>query len=259
VFRRCCLRGGLGWLVQGGCGEDGGSLFARDPSRCDWSLGREGSRAVLPPVSIVWPCLLSVDAYVLAGREIEFPRPDCPSCLTPMGLWSGYRRHVREGGRCQPVFIPRVRCRSCQVTHAMLPAFLLVGRLDVAETVGAVVGEVAAGWVGVRPMAEQVAVPYTTARGWCRRFAARASRVAMAFAALAVELGGRALAPARDRRAWALAAMAEAWRVAAGLPGWLALGVWRFVSAVCGGRLIAANTDSPWLIIGRRRFMPPVP
>jgi len=176
-----------------------------------------------------------------------------------MGLWSGYRRHVREGGFCQRVFIPRVRCRSCEVTHAMLPAFLLVGRLDAAETVGAVVGEVASGRVGVRPAAEQMAVPYTTARGWCRRFVARAPRVAMAFAALAVELGGKALAPVGDRRVWALEAMAEAWRVASGLPGWLALGVWRFVSAVSGGRLIAANTDSPWLIIGRRRFMPPVP
>ncbi len=141
----------------------------------------------------------------------------------------------------------------------MLPAFLLIGRLDVAETVGAVLGEVGLGRVGVRPVAARVAVPYTTARGWCRRFAARASRVAVAFAALVVELGGRALPPGRDGRAWALGAMAEAWRVAAGLPGWLGLGAWRFVSAVCGGRLIATNTDSPWLIIGRRRFMPPVP
>jgi hypothetical protein len=28
---------------------------------------------------------------------------------------------------------------------------------------------------------------------------------------------------------------------------------------VSGGRLIAVNTDSPWLIVGKRRFMPPVP
>ncbi len=234
-------------------------MFARDPSRCDWSLGREGSRAVLPPVSIVWPCSLSVDAYVSAGRAVVFPRPECPSCSTPMSLWSGYRRHVRQEGLCQRVFIPRVRCGSCEVTHAMLPAFLLVGRLDVVETVGAVLEGVAARRVGVRPAAEGVSVPHTTARGWCRRFRLRAPWTAVAFAALAVDLAGAVIAPVADLGGWALATIFAAWEAAMSLPGWLAVGAWRFVSAVSGGRLIAANTDSPWLVIGRRRFMPPVP
>jgi hypothetical protein len=35
--------------------------------------------------------------------------------------------------------------------------------------------------------------------------------------------------------------------------------VWRFACSVSGGRLIAANAISPYLIVGRRRFMPPVP
>jgi len=39
----------------------------------------------------------------------------------------------------------------------------------------------------------------------------------------------------------------------------MAVGRWRFASAVSGGRLIAANTTSPYLIAGSRRFMPPVP
>jgi hypothetical protein len=43
------------------------------------------------------------------------------------------------------------------------------------------------------------------------------------------------------------------------LAGWDALGGWRFVSAVSGGRVIATNTNTPYLIVGRRRFMPPVP
>jgi len=38
---------------------------------------------------------LPVDAYVAAGRQVEFPRPDCPSCAGPLVFWSGYRRHVR--------------------------------------------------------------------------------------------------------------------------------------------------------------------
>ena len=58
---------------------------------------------------------------------------------------------------------------------------------------------------------------------------------------------------------FALAAIGAAFGAAAALPGWLAVGVWRFASSVSGGRLIAASKSSPYLIVGKRRFMPPVP
>ena len=51
-------------------------------------------------MAIVWPCPLPVDAYVAAGREVEVPRPVCPSCAGPLVFWSGYWRHVRAAGRC---------------------------------------------------------------------------------------------------------------------------------------------------------------
>ena len=149
--------------------------------------------------------------------------------------------------------------RACRVTHALLPAFVLAGRLDVAETVGAVIEEVAGGGCGVRPAAARRAVPHTTARGWVRRFGRRALELGTGFAALAVELGGDAVRPVADAGGFALAAIGAAFAAAAGLPGWLALGVWRFACSVSGGRLIAANTTSPYLIVGKRRFMPPVP
>ena len=214
---------------------------------------------MLPPVTIVWPCSMSVDAYVLAGRAVEVPRPVCPSCSAPMAWWSGYRRHVRQAGSCHRIFVPRVRCGACEKTHALLPAFVLVGRLDAAESVGTVIAEVAAGRSGVRPPAERLGVPHTTARGWWRRYAAGAARWAAAFAAVAVELGGEAPVPIARIEAWAWAAITAAWRAAVALPGWVSLTAWRFVSAVTGGRVIATNTDSPWLIVGNRRFMPPVP
>jgi hypothetical protein len=53
--------------------------------------------------------------------------------------------------------------------------------------------------------------------------------------------------------------MRAAAEAAFALPGWQSLGRWRFVSTVVGGRLLATNTDSPYLVVGRRRFMPPVP
>ena len=79
------------------------------------------------------------------------------------------------------------------------------------------------------------------------------------FAALAVELGGEAVTPPAGADRFALTAITAAFGAAAGLPGWLAAGLWRFASAVSGGRLIAANTGSPFLVVGKRRFMPPVP
>jgi hypothetical protein len=214
---------------------------------------------VLPPVSIVWPCSLSVEEYASAGRTLEFPRPDCPSCLQKMTLWSGYRRQIREGGRCRSMWVPRVRCDRCRTTHALLPAFVLVGRLDVVETVGAVLEAVVEGPSGVRPAAAGVQVPHTTAREWLRRFGSRASELAVAFAALAAELGGDVIAPLPDVERYALAALRGARRAALAFPGWLGVGRWRFVCAVTGGRLIATNMNMPFLIVGKRRFMPPVP
>ena len=157
------------------------------------------------------------------------------------------------------MFVPRLRCGPCRVTHALLPAFVLAWRLDVAEAVGSVIAQVAGGGCGVRPAAARAGVPDTTARGWVRRFRARAAELGVVFAALAVDLGGEAIRPPAEAGRFALAAVGAAFAAAAGLPGWRRVGAWRFASAVTGGRLIAASTVSPWYVVGRRRFMPPIP
>lgn len=210
-------------------------------------------------MAIVWPCPLSVDAYVAAGRRIEVPRPECPDCAVPMNRWSGYSRFVRDAGRCRAIFVPRARCTPCAKTHALLPAFVLVGRLDVAAAIGRAIEEVTALRSGVRPVALALDVPHTTAREWLRRFSARARELTVVFAALSVELGAEAPVTTSTPDADALAALRSAFAQASELPGWLALGLWRFASAICGKRLLSTNTDSPYLVIGRRRFMPPVP
>ena len=209
-------------------------------------------------MSIVWPCTLSVDAYAAAGREVEVPRAECPSCLKPMTFWSGYSRFVRHEGDAHRIWIPRGACEPCGTTHALLPAFVAKNRLDSIETIGAALESVISAENGVRPVAERVGVPHTTVRGWLRSFGRRAPSLALSFAALAVELGGEALTPLGGSRRDAIAAMRSAWKAAAALPGWLAVSWWRFCSAVCGAALVATNTNSPYLIVGRRRFMPPV-
>jgi hypothetical protein len=157
------------------------------------------------------------------------------------------------------IFVPRLRCGPCAVSHALLPSFVLAWRLDTAGTVGAVLAGVCGGGCGVRPAAARAGVPYTTARGWVRRFAVRAPAIGAAFAALAAELGGPAITGPAGAGRFALAGIGAAFAAAGGLPGWAGQGVWRFASAVSGGTLIAANITSPFLIVGRRRFMPPVP
>jgi hypothetical protein len=210
-------------------------------------------------VVIVWPCPLGVDAYARAGRDVGFPRPGCPGCAGPMVFWSGYRRWVREAGRCWRIFVPRVRCGPCRVSHVLLPAFVLAWRLDAADVIGGVIAGVAGGWCGVRPAAGRAGVPRETARGWVRRFAVRAPQIGAGFAALAVELGGQPAGPAERPGGSALGGIGAAFAAAAALPGWAGLGAWRFACVVSGGKLIAANAISPWYVIGRRRFMPPVP
>src|SRR6266567_117278 len=142
---------------------------------------------------MVWPCPLTVEAYASMGRRVQVPRPDCPSCSGPVVFWSGYWRHVRWRGRCRKIFVPRVRCSRCGVTHALLPAFVLARRLDTAGTAGAAIGEVACGGC------------------WVRRFAARAGELAVSFSALAAELGSSALVrPAEPPSRLAVAAIGAA-------------------------------------------------
>ncbi len=210
-------------------------------------------------MAIVWPCSLSVEEYVAAGRDLAVPRPDCPTCWAPMGFWSGYWRSIWEAGEDLKMFVRRARCGFCQATHALLPAFCLTNRLHSAEVIGEAIETVALSPSGVRPVAAHLDVPYTTARGWVRRFSARAKELASAFAGLAAELGGQIVRPAHDLLAWAARAILAAFDAAHARPGWAAITAWRFVSTVTGGRAIATNRNSPYLVVGRRYFMAPVP
>ena len=145
---------------------------------------------VLPPMAMVWRCPLSVDEYVAVGKGVEVPRPESPGCGKPMRFRSGYWRHVRScGGTGRPAWVRRAQCVFCRQGHALLPSLLLEGRLDAVEDIGAVVEAVVAGTSVVERAAKAQDLPYTTARGWLRRFRARAPVLAAGFAALAVAVG----------------------------------------------------------------------
>lgn len=201
---------------------------------------------------------MSVEAYAAAGREIEVPRPDCPSCSLPMTFWCWYSRSVRVCDEFLEIWIRRARCSRCQVSHGLLPSFLFQGRYDPAEVIGSVIEAVARRRSGVRPAAVEVRVPPTTARDWLRRFSARAAELNVAFSACAIELGGTLSEVTGEVRAGAVAAIKAAFAAASDLPGWLELGCFGFCSCVTGGRLIAPNSNPPAILLGRRRFIAPV-
>ena len=212
-------------------------------------------------MAIVWACALSVDEYVAAGRAVAVPRPRCPACATAMAFWSSYERSVRHRGLFLKLWVRRVRCRRCGATHALVPSFCLVGRLDDVEVIGGVLTAVVGGATGVRPAADEADVPHTTARDWVRRFCRRAALIAAAFAAVAVEMTG--LVPSLPARLsiaeHALGAIRDAFAAVAARAGPALGSLWAFVALVTGGRLLATNTNPLSIVLGRRRLIVPVP
>lgn len=114
-------------------------------------------------MAIVWPCALDVESYALAGREVKAQRRSCPRCGSMMIFWSGYRHFVR-GPRVLRIFVHRAKCKNCNKSHALLPAFVMKRRFDPADVIGLALMRAAAG-EGMRHIAASIAVPHSTARG----------------------------------------------------------------------------------------------
>jgi len=191
-------------------------------------------------VPILWQSPLDVDRYAALGRDIDAPRPACPSCGGATQRWSGYVRHVRDD-RDRLIWIPRVRCPRCGVTRALLPSFVLPGRWDAVATLGQA-AELAASGRGHRPIAAALARPETTVRGWLRRLRASVVPLTTTLLARAVALGwtgfGLPTAPL-PRLVAAVHALAGRW------PGDRSAEPWSIACLVTGGALLATNTTAP--------------
>lgn len=208
-------------------------------------------------MAIVWPCPLSVEEYEAAGREVEVPRPECPSCAKPMTFWSGYWRTVRDVVD-RRIWVRRSKCASCRVSHGLLPGFCLLRRLYSAEVIGPALARVVAGAL-TKEVAEALASPYTTLRDWRRRHRARAPMLGAGFAALAVELGAPAPPLAGEGERSAMEALGVAWATARARFGPAVAALWRFWSVVSGGEVLSTTTHPPWTSTAGRRVIPPVP
>lgn len=170
----------------------------------------------------------------------------CPACGGTLARW-GFARRRRLRGEAGPVVLRprRGRCRSCCSTHVLLADVALARRVDAVALIGRAI-TMAADGRGHRTIAERLARPASTVRGWLRRFRAAAGRIAVHFGAWAHRLEPTVvpIAPAGSPLADGLEAIGVAARAAS-----LRLGPrppWSWASVLSVGGLLA-NTSSPWL------------
>lgn len=174
-----------------------------------------------------------------------------------MIFWSGYSRTVRVGDD-RLIWVRRSKCVPCGVSHGLLPAFCLLRRLYGAEAIGPALEAIIDGALA-RKVADATGFPYATVRDWRRRHRDRAPVLAAGFAALAVELGAGAPELAAVPERAALEALDCAWATARSRFGTAVAGRWRFWSVVSGGEALGTTTHPPWISLGGRRLIPPVP
>ena len=166
----------------------------------------------------------------------------CPGCGGRLARWGHARERTvfgpgRKGREIRP---RRSRCTACRVTHVLLPARLLLRRMDEALVIGAALAAAARGQ-GCRRAAAGLGVPVDTVRGWLRR-AGRAGQVREVFTKVAaavsedpvpLEPAGSPLGDALVAVAAAAAAAADRW------PRLLAVSPWEIAAAVTNATLLA--------------------
>jgi len=168
----------------------------------------------------------------------------CPGCTRPLHPWGHARtRTVRDHGPTTLALRPRrARCRTCRVTHVLLPAAVTPRRADTTAVIGSALLASARG-TGYRRIAAQLDRPLSTVRRWIR--AVREPGHVEWLRAQAVDwlalvdrdvLGG--LRPEATRLGEALTALAAAAvtlraRVAPRVPAWTLIG------QITHGRLVA--------------------
>jgi transposase-like protein len=182
---------------------------------------------------------------VRVESELAAGTLSCPGCGGQLNPWGWARERPVGRGRDRRRVRPRRSiCRSCGVTHVLLPATMLLRRGDFAALIGRAL-ELKATGLGQRPIAAAVGVSRSTVRGWLSRFAVVAGgvRAHLVRWALWLDDGLVRIEPAGSSLGDAVAAVVAAGEAAA---VWLGIGCrWQFASAATGG-LLLCNTSSPF-------------
>jgi hypothetical protein len=186
-----------------------------------------------------------VSTYVALGQQIEVGAQACPDCEQRLGGWGGYWRWVR-GLALSDYGFGVARCSRCRRSHALLPDVLLERRLDEVDMIGEAFALSIGCGLGIRPVAERLGVPMTTARDWQRRFRVHALILATTLVALAVHLDpAHVLLSAANNEKVGLEALGAAWQRARRRFGDRIPRLWRFWSLISGGKALETNGSPP--------------
>ena len=164
----------------------------------------------------------------------------CPGCTRPLHPWGHARtRTVRDHGHTTLALRPRrARCRTCRVTHVLLPTAATLRRADTTAVIGSALLARARG-TGYRRIAAQLDRPLSTVRRWVRAVRDPAHVEWLRTQGMVwlsrVDLDViNTLAPQATRLGDALAAAALTLR-ARGVPP---VSPWTLVGQITGGRLV---------------------
>lgn len=197
--------------------------------------------------------LVRVESRLAAGQI------GCPTCSQGvLGGW-GFARARRVSGLAGVVRPRRARCRSCLVTHVLLPVTVLLRRGVAAQGIWDAFSLRSRGW-GHRRIALDLRLPASTVRGWLRRTATRLELIRSWFIQIAVRTGIDVAIPQESGCRWqeALAAVVAAAAAigqrfgSAGLLG--AVTPQQVMVAVSGGRLLTPG----WPPVARGVWATPV-
>lgn len=189
-------------------------------------------------MQIIFVLEVAVEVWLAAAGRIEVPRPSsCPACGHGEVSFDGwYRRQTRRGR----VSIQRVLCvsdRCSQRSHSLLPDVLVTGRVDLVSVIGWALEAKAAGQSHGR-IGEALGVPTATVRGWLRRAAASAGRVATRLFAVAAAADPTVRAPPVSGPIATLVAAVEVAADAFVRLGEEPVDRWRFAVRHTAGRLL---------------------
>lgn len=180
----------------------------------------------------------------LASGELR-----CPACEGALRPWGWARERLLRDARGGALVLRprRSRCRSCGLSHVLLPWIALLRRADLVDVIGQVLAAMAGG-AGARKAALQVGRSVETVRGWMRRFRARAEQLRVFFTALLVEVAPDPVPPAAAGNPVADTVCAIAGAAAAARSRWPdvvgEVPLWSFAAAVSHGRLLAPGWPS---------------
>ena len=121
---------------------------------------------------IIIPWDKSVESCVAQGTNVEYERPAfCPDCgHTGLIFWGKRKRFATDGKNSYSLFVRRVRCKGCDKTHTVLPAFLLKNQTYVVELIVSALFLVFVEGQGSRTAAKNLLVARSTIRRWISRF-----------------------------------------------------------------------------------------